>query len=154
MLSKLDKEIVRLISRDIPLTKRPFSSLADRLGMEERDLLNKIKSFKKKGLMRKFTAVLNHKKAGFKYNAMVVWNIPGKLINKAGNTMASFEEVSHCYSREKAPDWDYNLYSMVHGRSKGECFKVIKKIYKKLGLRVNHKALFSSGEEKKTSVKF
>src|SRR3989338_1410081 len=110
MLSKLDKTIVGLISRDIPLTKEPFKDLAEKLGIEERLLLGRIRSFKKNGLMRKFSASLNHKKIGFRYNAMVVWNVPNKLVDKAGNIMASFGEVSHCYQREKSPGWNYNLY--------------------------------------------
>ena len=154
MLSKLDKRIISLISRDIPLTKSPFRDLADRLGIDERLLLGHIRLLKKNGLMRKFSASLNHKKIGFRYNAMVVWNVPDDLIDKGGNIMASFSEVSHCYHRKKTPCWGYNLYSMVHGKTKSECLKVIKKISLKIGKDIDHKALFSHKEEKKTGAKF
>ncbi len=154
MLSKLDKKIIGLIYKDIPLTKKPFRDLADELGIEERLLLERIRFFKKSGLMRKFAASLNHKKIGFRYNAMVVWNIPGRFVDKAGNIMASFDEVSHCYERKPRPGWKYNLYSMVHGRTRGDCFDVVRKISKTLGGNVDHKALFSFKEEKKTGAKF
>jgi len=154
MLSKLDKRIIALISRDIPLTKRPFKDLARKLGIGECFLLGRIKSFKKNGLMRKFSASLNHKKIGFRYNAMVVWDIPDSIIDKAGNVMASFSEVSHCYRREKSPGWNYNIYSMVHGKTKSECLETVKKISDKVGRDFDHMALFSSKEEKKTGAKY
>ena len=154
MLSKLDKTIIGLVSRDIPLTNEPFKDLAHRIGIEERVLLARIRAFKKNGLMRKFSAILNHKKIGFRYNAMVVWNVPQKLIDKAGRIMSSFDEVSHCYRRQIVPGWKYNLYSMVHGRTRKDCFDVVRKIDKALGGNIDHKALFSSKEEKKTAAKY
>ncbi len=153
MISKLDKKIIGLISRDMPLTKEPFKDLAARIGIDERLLLKRIRLFKTNGLMRKFAAILNHKKIGFRYNAMVVWNVPQKFINKAGKIMASFDEVSHCYQREKRDGWDYNLYSMVHGRTKTEVLSVVKKISDKLSGSFDHRALFSFKEEKKTAAK-
>lgn len=154
MLSKLDKTIIGLVSRDIPLTEEPFKDLAVHIGIDERLLLGRIRSFKKSGLMRKFSAVLNHRKIGFRYNAMVVWNVPQKFIDKAGRIMSSFDEVSHCYQRQTPPGWKYNLYSMVHGRTRRDCFTVIRKIHKALGRKIDHKALFSSKEEKKAAARF
>ncbi|MDP2912663.1 MAG: Lrp/AsnC family transcriptional regulator [Candidatus Omnitrophota bacterium] len=154
MGSTLDKKIISLISRDIPLTKEPFKDLADRLGIKEQMLLERIRSFKKNGLMRKLCAILNHRKIGFQYNAMVVWNVPEKLIDKAGSAMSSFDEVSHCYQREKRNGWNYNLYSMIHGRTKRESLAVVKKISGRIGPDIDYRVLFSSGEEKKIGAKY
>ncbi len=104
--------------------------------------------------MRKFSAILNHKKIGFRYNAMVVWDVPEALIDRAGGIMAFFDEVSHCYQREKRDGWNYNLYSMIHGRTKKECFAVVKKISDKVGRNIDHMALFSFKEEKKAGAKY
>lgn len=153
MLLKLDKKIISLISQDIPLVKEPFNDLALKLGIRQEFLIERMKSYKKKNFMRKFCASLNHRKIGFGYNAMVVWNIPDKLIVKAGSLMSSFSQVSHCYQRKKAPDWNYNLYSMVHARTKKECLDVVKDISRKTACR-DYKVLFSSEEYKKTPVKY
>ncbi len=153
MLSKLDKAIISLISMDMPLTKEPYMDLARKLGIEQRVLLKQIRFFKKNGHMRKLSAILNHRKIGFRYNAMVVWNIPEELIDKAGCVMAAFDEVSHCYQREKAPGWNYNLYSMVHGKTRNECFNVVNNISKKTACK-DYKVLFSSYEYKKSAAKY
>src|SRR3989338_9196013 len=154
MLSKLDKKIIRLVSRDIPLVREPFRDLAGRLGITERLLIKKIRSFKKSGRMRKLSAVLNHRKIGFRYNAMVVWDVPKGLIDKACAIMASFDEVSHCYQRKKAPGWNYNLYAMVHGKTRSECLRATRRISSRVGADIDHRALFSFKEYKKTGARY
>jgi len=153
MLKELDKAIISLLSKDIPLTRRPFENLAAKLGIEEKILISRLKAYKKSGLMRKFSAALNHRRIGFKHNAMVVWNIPEALIDKAGSLISGFVQISHCYQRKKASGWNYNLYSMIHGRSKQECLKVVKDIVKKIGCK-DYRVLFSSQEYKKTAAQY
>lgn len=151
MLSLLDKKIIRLLSKDIPLTGRPFKVIADRVGVGEGVIINRIRQYKKSGLLRKFSAVLNHRKAGFLANAMCVWNLPEKSVVKAGRRIASLPEVSHCYQRKRALDWNYNLYAMVHGKTKAECLATAEEISRKIGF-FDCRVLFSSKEYKKTGV--
>ena len=153
MPTKLDNKIINLISRDIPLVKEPFNVLAAKLGIEQKVLLKRINAYKKQGLMRKFCASLNHKKIGINSNAMVVWNVPARSVQKAGKIMSLVPQVSHCYQRRKAHLWNYNLYTMIHGRNKKECFTVISDISNKTGCK-DDKILFSSKEYKKTPAQY
>lgn len=151
MLSSLDKKIIRLLSKDTPLTDRPFKDLAKKAGIKEDVLINRLKTYKRSGLLRKFSAVVNHRKAGFIANAMCVWDVPEKSVLKAGNLIAKFCEVSHCYQRRRALGWNYNLYAMVHGKTKEECLATAKAISRKIGF-FDCRVLFSSKEFKKTGV--
>lgn len=153
MQKELDKAIISLVSKDIPLLERPFENLARIAGIEEKILISRLKAYKKNGLMRKFSAALNHRKIGFKHNAMVVWNIADNHAAQAGTLMASFFQVSHCYQRRRAPGWNYNLYSMIHGRTKEECFKTVREISRKLG-SCDYRILFSSKEYKKSAANY
>jgi len=153
MISKLDKTIISVMSADIPLVSRPFQGIAASLGINEATLLSRLKAYRKKGWLRKFSAVVNHRKIGFQYNAMVVWNIPDQAVNQAGKAMSEFSRVSHCYQRKKSVGWNYNLYTMIHGKAKKECFNVVRAIARKTSCR-NYKVLFSSQEYKKTAVDF
>ena len=56
-------------------------------------------SFKERKLMRRFAAVMNHRSAGFKANAMGVWAVPDDELGEIGPRMAGFALVSHCYRR-------------------------------------------------------
>lgn len=153
MLSLPDKKIISLFSQDLALTDMPFKDLAKKASIKEDALINRLKTYKRSGLLRKFSAAVNHRKVGFIANAMCLWNVPEKSVVKAGRRIASLPEVSHCYQRRRASGWNYNLYAMVHGKTKEGCIKTAKKISKKIGFS-DYKILFSSKEFKKTSVRY
>ena len=138
---------------DFPLTARPFSDIASRIGISEEKLIEKIKSLKKKGVLRRFGASLNHKKAGIKANAMVAWIVPEDKIDEIGYFMANFKEITHCYHRKTDGNWRYNLFTMIHGKTKNDCKKLSKKISDMTGLK-NYTILSTLKEYKKTSPQY
>ena len=152
-LTLIERKIIGAIYTDIPLVERPFENIAAALNVSENKLLAYIRAFRKKHILRKYAAVLNHRKAGFNCNAMAVWRAPAELIPSAGALMASYAAVSHCYQRQTARGWDYNLYSMIHGHSKEECLALAGKISGQTGLK-KYRILFSTKEYKKTGVKY
>ena len=153
MLSSLDKKIISFISNDIGQNTRPFQRIASKIGISEDKLLERMKYYRKTGFMRKFYAVLNHRKIGFKYNAMTVWDVPQESVENAGEAIALFSSVSHCYERPKKADWPYNLYAMIHARTRIQCLAEAKRVSEKIGF-LDYKLLFSVKEYKKTGVKY
>ena len=105
------------------------------------------------GYLRRFAAILHHRNAGFKANAMVVWQVPEDQADACGVEMALFREVSHCYRRPIFPNWPYPLFTMIHAETHSACMDVIKRIEDKIG-QFPHKSLFSTKEYKKTRVKY
>ena len=67
--------------------------------------------------------------------------------------MATFQEITHCYRRNPAPGWKYNLYTMVHASNEDECYTLVKEISKAVG-EDEYELLFSRKELKKTSMKY
>ncbi|MEW9124587.1 MAG: Lrp/AsnC family transcriptional regulator [Thermotaleaceae bacterium] len=153
MIDKLDKSIIQKLQEDLPLTEQPFKWIADTLEIKEEELLEKIKGLLDKGMMRRLGAVLYHRKAGYGANAMVVWVVPADKIDGIGNIMASFSCVSHCYQRPTFPDWPYNLFTMIHGRTFEECEEQISQVAKAVNLE-NYEILYSTKELKKTSMQY
>ncbi|MDY7038395.1 MAG: Lrp/AsnC family transcriptional regulator [Thermodesulfobacteriota bacterium] len=153
MIDELDKKIISLIQGDLPLDPRPFAIMADKIGITEEDFIERIKSLKKNGIMRRFGATLRHQEAGFSSNAMVAWLVPDNSIEKVGRAMADFREVSHCYQRRPQKDWKYNLYTMIHGDNRDECYKIAYRISQQTGIN-EYALLFSEKEFKKTSMEY
>ncbi|GFP75357.1 siroheme decarboxylase subunit beta [Clostridium fungisolvens] len=153
MIDNFDKKIIRKLQENISISATPFKEIADELNMNEDDLISKIKTYNEAGILKRVGAILYHRKAGFNANAMVVWKIDDKNLDEAGKYMASFSEISHCYERKPCDSWDYNLYSMVHGKDKESCNKIIEKISNDLGVK-DYKILYSTRELKKTSMKY
>ncbi len=153
MLTEKEKQIIRELQNGIPLVHRPFKILAQKLRTTEEELINKIKSLLDRGYIRRFGATVRHHDLGYPANAMVVWNVPDELAEEKGRIMAGFKEVSHCYQRPRRPGWPYNLFTVVHGRSREECVRAVKKISLATGIK-KYRLLFSTIELKKSSMRY
>jgi len=152
-ISELDREYIRQLQKDIEIVKEPFKIITENLGIPSIDLFNKIKEYEKIGIMRRFAAILRHRQAGFTANGMIVWKIPEEKVDDKGLKIASFPQVSHCYRRPVYPDWEFNLFSMIHARTIEAAEKIAKEISSVIGID-NYKILFSSREFKKERVKY
>ncbi|NOX32358.1 MAG: Lrp/AsnC family transcriptional regulator [Deltaproteobacteria bacterium] len=153
MLTNLEKKIIALLQTDIPVVKRPFLEMAQKIGITEDEFLTVLKGLNDRGMIRRFGATLKHQNSGFKANAMVAWKVDEDRVEKTGNIMATFREITHCYRRDPAPGWKYNLYTMVHASDEDECYAIAKKISKAVG-EDEYELLFSKKELKKTSMKY
>ena len=153
MIEDMDKRIIRLIQGDIPMDLQPFKILSEKLGISEEEFVERVKSLKERGVIRRFGATLRHQEAGFSANAMVAWIVPDERIDEVGNAMAAFHEVTHCYQRRSYKDWRYNVYSMVHGDSEEQCHRIAERISAETGV-TEYVLLFSEKEFKKTSMEY
>ncbi|MDY6909464.1 MAG: Lrp/AsnC family transcriptional regulator [Thermodesulfobacteriota bacterium] len=150
--SSTNIRVARCLQEDLPLVSRPFKVWAEELGMPETELLKLIVHWTNAGWIRRFAAVLNHREVGFAANGMVVWRCPEERIDGLGNILAAHSEVSHCYHRPAGPEWPYNLYAMIHGRTEDECRAAAERLSEAIGMR-DHRILFSTREFKKIRLK-
>ncbi len=146
-----EKAICAAVQDDIPLEPRPFEILAKKAGISEEEFVKKVQEFLDNGYIRRFGAAIRHRHAGITANGMGVWIVPEKERERVGKIMASFKEVSHCYERPTFEGWPYNLFTMIHGKAKEDCYKVAEKISGATGIK-DYKLLFSSQEFKKESM--
>ena len=153
MIDKIDKKVIRLIQGDLPVDPRPFAILADRIGLTEAQFIARIKDLKKRGIIRRFGATLRHQEAGFSSNAMVAWVVPDQRIDEVGKILANFREVTHCYQRRPQGDWPYNLYTMIHGSNRDQCFQIAARMSRSADID-EYKLLFSEKEFRKTSMEY
>ncbi len=153
IIDEQDRQIIKFLQGDIPLESRPLKYLADELQLSEEEVLARINNLQTRGIMRRWGAVLRHQQAGYVCNAMVAWKVTPDNADQAGETMAAFKEISHCYLREVSPDFGYNMFSMVHGRSEPEMEETISRIARTTGLN-DYIVLKSVRELKKVSMRF
>lgn len=152
-LSNLDKEIIRQLQEDLPITSRPFLDMSTSLNIDEEMLLDRIREFVNRGLIRRFGGALRHRQMGFEANAMIVWQVEEGRAAEVGTKIAEFPEVSHCYERRVHPQWSYNIFSMVHGKSKQDCEILAERIAKAVEVD-SYRLLYSSRELKKNSMRY
>jgi siroheme decarboxylase len=153
MLTDLEKKIIALIQGDLPIAQRPYLEIAEKLGVGEDIVLSVLKNLCERGVIRRFGATLRHQKSGFNANAMIAWQVDEKQIDEVGKKVTKFKQVSHCYRRNPAKDWPYNLYTMVHAIDEASCREIAKEISDKTGIKT-YSILFSRRELKKTSMQY
>lgn len=153
MLTDLEKKAIAAIQGDIPIVPRPYQVLADAIGIPENTLLKTLQNLTDRGVIRRLGATLRHQKSGFQANAMTAWQVAEERIEEVGRIMASFRAVSHCYRRDPAEDWPYNLYTMIHGKNEEDCRQTARKMAEKSGVDT-YQLLFSRRELKKISMTY
>ncbi len=152
-LTARDIDCIRITQEDLPAIERPFAAWAEQARATEEELFAWLNSMQQVGYLRRFAAILYHRNAGFLANAMVVWQVPQEQVDAAGEQMARFREVSHCYRRPVYPNWPYPLFTMIHAPTHSACMEVVNRIESQAG-KFPHKNLFSTKEYKKTRVKY
>lgn len=142
--------IIRALQDGIDLCERPFDEIARQVGVPVADLLDQIRQWQSDGTIRRFGAILRHHRAGYEANAMVVWNVPENQIDDFAAIATSVKNVSHCYQRPAFAGFEYNLYTMIHGRSRDDCEAAALGMSKLSGIN-DYKMLYTTAEFKKTS---
>ncbi|MDW8276228.1 MAG: AsnC family transcriptional regulator [Candidatus Nitrosocaldus sp.] len=150
---EMDKRFIRELQRDIEVVSEPFKEPARRLGVGVDEYIARAKYYESIGVMRRFAAILRHRNAGFIANGMIVWIVPEERVDEVGTLLASFPQVTHCYRRPTYPDWPYNLYSMVHARSREVCEGIAREFASHTGVS-DYRILFSTREFKKERVRY
>jgi len=148
-----DKEAIRELQEDLSLVPRPFQEMAQRLGKTEDELFALAQDLQERRLMRRYSAVLHHRRSGFRANAMIVWNVPEERAEEVGMTMAQHDAVTHCYERPTFPDWPYTHFTMVHATTPDGCEEIEREISEATGI-TDRRLLYSTREYKKTRVRY
>ena len=151
-MDEIDLRLLRLSQDGLAMIDRPYLHLGEMLGISEDEVIDRLKELEKAGIIRRFAATIGHRALGIMANAMIIWRVSPTEVAHVGEIFASFEAVTHCYERSAAPDWPYNLYTMVHSRSKQECIEIANELSNISGVK-DFKILFSEREYKKTSAR-
>ena len=145
--------LIRQLQEDLALVPEPFWVVAESAKKDIDVILEQIRAWKELGLIRRFGASIRHRLAGFTANGMAVFEIEPERIDEAGNLLAQYAEVSHCYHRRTAPDWPYNLFAMTHCQSARQLDDLIKQMVRQIEPK-RYDVLLSAEEYKKTNVKY
>jgi siroheme decarboxylase len=150
-----DIATIRALQGPMEAVERPYDAAAAQLGIPTEALLERLRGMVERKLLRRVAAILYHRRAGFSANGMGVWKVPDAEIMETGRRMASFRGISHCYRRPTYEDWPYSVFTMAHGRSKGECDAILDSIAEECGIGPDDRAtLYSSTEYKKIRLHY
>ena len=154
-IDQVDRDIIAATQDGLPLVSMPFDEIADRIGVGEEEVRLRMQRMLDQGVIRRIGAVPNHYALGLNANGMSVWDIRDEEISGLGKKVGALDFVSHCYRRPRQlPLWPYNLFAMVHGRSRPEVEAKVASIADLLGSASRgHEILYSTRILKKTGLR-
>jgi siroheme decarboxylase len=119
VVSEQDRDLLQALSAGLPLESRPYARLGESLGLSEEQVIARLRRMIAAGIITRFGVIVRHRELGYRANAMAVWDVPDDHASEAGRQLAALPYVTLCYRLPRAlPDWPYNLFCMIHGRSR------------------------------------
>ena len=155
VIDDLDRAIIVATQNGLPLARRPYEIIARQTGLSGSEVQNRLTKMLKAGIIRRIGAVPNHYALGYSANAMSVYDVEDSVVDEMGELIGALDYVSHCYKRPRhLPLWPYNLFAMVHGKSRGEVEEKVAAIaHILLDTSRAHDILYSTRILKKTGLR-
>ena len=120
-IDAIDRRILQASAPGLPLVEHPYAELAQRVGLTEAEVLDRVAKLQDHGVIRRVAVAPNHYALGMLANGMSVWDVDDAQAERLGEKVGALPFVSHCYLRPRArPAWPYNMFAMIHGATRAE----------------------------------
>ncbi len=115
----IDLRLIELIQSGLPLVSRPYAQISETLEISEVEVVDRLRSLKQQGIIKRMGVIVKHRQLGYRANAMIVWDVPDQEVDAIGVKISSYDFVTLCYQRPRRGEaWPYNLFCMIHGKSR------------------------------------
>ncbi|MEM2934105.1 MAG: AsnC family transcriptional regulator [Methanocellales archaeon] len=129
-MDKIDRVILSILQIELPLVEKPFKAIGERIGIEEEEVIERVKRLHKSGKIRQFRPIINPKKLGLK-TTLVAMRVPEDKIEKVAEIIDSYEGVSHNYVRRHY----YNIWFTLAARDEKSLKQTVEEIKKRTGIK-------------------
>ena len=127
-MNEVDRNIINHMQDDFPVCEQPFAELAEKLDLNENELLNRVQSLLDDGTLSRFGPMYNIEMLGGVY-CLVAMRIPEHDLEQIINTINSYPEVAHNYERTH----EFNVWFVLAAETKTQLAKLLEDIEKKTG---------------------
>jgi siroheme decarboxylase len=108
MLDALDRQILNRLQTDFPVTSEPFRVLGNEMGLDEGDILKRVRALKEQGLIRRIGAVFNLDRLGF-VSTLCAAQVPEDKVDLFVETVNALPGVTHHYQRNHVYNYWFTL---------------------------------------------
>lgn len=130
-LSELDKQLINLLQRGLPVAERPFLAIAEQLNSSEDEVLERLNHLMTSRVLTRFGPMFDAVCLGGAFT-LAALAVPENRFEEVAAQVNSFDEVAHNYRRTH----DFNMWFVVGAESEAEVNQVISSIEKTTTLPV------------------
>ena len=128
-MDSIDKKILNIIQKDFPIVAEPFKAVADKVGITEDEVLERISILKQEGIIRRIGAVFDSKKMGF-VSTLCAARVPEEKLKAFVEVVNSYAGVTHNYRRNH----EYNVWFTFIAPDEGTLEKSLMEIRDRTGV--------------------
>jgi DNA-binding Lrp family transcriptional regulator len=129
-LDPQDRAILNAIQRNFPVTHRPFLALGRRLGMKEKEVLDRVRKMKEAGIIRRIGASFSAGAVGFR-STLCAAKVPSEKIEDFVAVVNAYPGVTHNYER----GGDYNIWFTLIAPSRKRIEEALAEISLRTGVK-------------------
>jgi len=129
----IDRRLLDVLQRGLPLCARPYVAVADEVGVSEDECLQRIARLKQEGIIRRLGGVFSTRALGF-YGALVAMVVPPEDLDRVAVVVSEYPEVTHNYAR----DGRYNLWFTLVTSREEDARALLDEIRSRTGVREVH----------------
>jgi len=122
-IDSIDRRLLDRIQDQFPLVVQPFMVLGEELGMEEGQILERLRDLKQRRIIRQIGPVLEPGALGYQ-TALVAARVEAGRLDQVAGVVSALPEVTHNYGR----DHIYNLWFTLNARSFGRLEEIVNSI--------------------------
>ena len=104
-VDSLDKQLLNEIQWQFPLVDRPFLEISKRYDVSEDEVLKRVSTLKRIGLIRQINAIFDTRRLGYK-STLVAFSVSEDMLEQVANEVNNHPGVSHNYERNH----EYNMW--------------------------------------------
>jgi len=130
-LDDTDRAIVNLLQDGIAICERPFAAPAERLGLDEQALLDRLAALLDRGTLSRFGPMFDAERLGGAFT-LCAMQVPAARFEQVATLVNGYDEVAHNYEREH----EYNMWFVLGAPSRERIDEVIEAIEAHTGLEV------------------
>lgn len=127
-----DRELLNEIQAGFPVEPHPYRVLGAKLGMEEKEVLRRIVSLRKAGIIRRLGASINSRQIGF-VSTLLAAQVPPERFESFVRTVNECPGVTHNYERKHR----YNVWFTLIASSGEEKERIIQELMAKTRIQIH-----------------
>ena len=122
-LDSLDRRLLDVLQRGIPLCAQPFAAVAQVLEITEQECLERIRVLREKGIIRRLGGVFNTRAMGF-FSTLVAMAVAVADLDRVAGVVNEYPEVTHNYARQG----HYNLWFTLVTEREEDALAIVEEI--------------------------
>jgi DNA-binding Lrp family transcriptional regulator len=131
VLDDTDRLLLNELQGGFPVTHRPFGDVAGRLGLDEDDVIARMRRLVETGALSRFGTVLNAPQLGGE-RTLAAMHVPAERFEEVAAFVNGLDAVSHNYERTH----HFNMWFVISSEDEAEIARTIETIERETGLPV------------------